>query len=80
MKLEFKETISAEHMVSVSKGAGGPQPAEVTRMLADGYTKMKSDLDWLNSQKAHLAAVEASLNKSVAALAAGASTDGSSNR
>jgi len=77
---EFKETISAEHMVSVSKGIGGPQPAEVTRMLADGYTKMKSDLDWLKSQKAHLAAIEASLNKSVATLAAGASTDGSSSR
>jgi argininosuccinate lyase len=77
---EFKETISAEHMVSVSKGIGGPQLAEVTRMLADGHTKMKSDLDWLKSQKDHLAAAESSLNKAVAALAAGASANDSANR
>jgi argininosuccinate lyase len=67
-------------MVSVSKGIGGPQLAEVIRMLADGHTKMKSDLDWLKSQEDHLAATEASLNKSVAALAAGTSTNGSANR
>jgi len=77
---EFKETISAEHMISVSKGIGGPQLAEVTRMLADGHAKMQSDRDWLNSQKGHLATIEAALDKSVAALAAGASTNGSSSR
>lgn len=77
---EFKETISAEHMVSVSEGIGGPQLAEVTRMLADGLTKMKSDLDWLKSQKDHLAASEASLSKDVAALTAGASTNDPANR
>jgi argininosuccinate lyase len=77
---EFKATISAEHMVSVSKGIGGPQFAEVTRMLADGHTRMKSDLDWLKSQKDHLAATEASLNKTAAMLAAGASTNGLANR
>jgi argininosuccinate lyase len=75
---EFREAISAEHMVSVSKGIGGPQLAEVTRMLADGHTKMKSDLDWLTSRKDHLAATESSLDKAVAALAAGAV--GSTNR
>lgn len=77
---EFKQTISAEHMVSVSKGIGGPQLAEVTRMLADGYTKRVSDLDWLKSQKDRLVAAEVSLNKSVAALAAGASANGSAGR
>jgi argininosuccinate lyase len=70
------ETISAEHMVSASKGLGGPQLAEVTRMLADGYGNMKSDLDWLKSRKDGLAAAESALNKAVAALATGASTNG----
>jgi argininosuccinate lyase len=69
---EFKETISAAHMVSGSKGIGGPQLAEVTRMLADGHIKLGSDLDWLKSQKDHLAAAESSLNRAAAALAAGA--------
>jgi argininosuccinate lyase len=77
---EFKETISAEHMVYGSRGIGGPQLAEVTRMLANERTKMNSDLDWLKFQKDHLAAAEASLNKTIAALAAGASTNGSTNR
>jgi argininosuccinate lyase len=68
---EFTEAISAEHMVSVSKGIGGPQLPEVTRMLGDGLSRMKSDLEWLTSRKDHLAAAVSSLNKAVAALAAG---------
>jgi argininosuccinate lyase len=76
----FKGTISAAHMVSASKGIGGPQLAEVTRMLADGQDKMKSDLEWLTSRKDGLAAAEQSLNKAVAALAADASANGSADR
>ncbi len=71
-EVEFRATISAEHMVFDSKGIGGPQLAEVTRMLADGHSKTKSDLDWLASRKDHLAAAGSSLNKAVAVLAAGA--------
>lgn len=68
---EFRETISARHMVSASKGIGGPQLAEVTRMLADGHIKIESDIDWLTSRKDHLSAAQSALNKAVAALAAG---------
>jgi argininosuccinate lyase len=68
----FKETISAEHMVSSSRGIGGPQLAEVTRMLGDESAGTKSDLDWLKSQMSRLAAADTSLNKAVAALAADA--------
>lgn len=68
---EFKQTISAEHMVLGSKGIGGPQLAEASRMLADGLGKMELDRNWLKSRKDHLAAAELSLNKAVAALAAG---------
>jgi len=68
---EFKQTISAEHMVFGSKGIGGPQLAEVTRMLADGHGKMESDRSWLKSRKDRLAAAESALDKAVTALAAG---------
>ncbi|MEP6838083.1 MAG: lyase family protein [Bradyrhizobium sp.] len=68
----FKETISARHMVSGSRGIGGPQLVEVTRMLGNESARTKSDLDWLKSRKDLLSAADASLNKAVAALAAGA--------
>lgn len=69
----FKESISAEHMVSGSRGLGGPQLAEVTRMLGDESAGIKSDLDWLKSQTGRLAAADTALDQAVAALAAGAS-------
>jgi argininosuccinate lyase len=69
---EFRETISAAHMVFSSRGIGGPHLAEVTRMLADGHTKMNSALDCLKSRKDRLADAEAALDKAVVALAAGA--------
>ncbi|SDM92372.1 argininosuccinate lyase [Afipia sp. GAS231] len=77
---EFKQTISAEQMVFGSRGIGGPQLAEVTRMLADGHSKMKPDLDWLKSRKDRLAAAESALNTAVAALAADARANGSASR
>jgi argininosuccinate lyase len=66
---QFKEAISAEHMVYGSKGVGGPQLSEVERMLADDRAKLTTDSSWLNSRKHHLAAAELLLDKAVAALA-----------
>lgn len=64
----FRQTISAEHMVSAARGVGGPQPAEVKRVLVEGQAKAKSDRGWLSSRKAGLAAAEASLDSTFAAL------------
>lgn len=72
---EFRETIDAEHMVYGMKGAGGPQTAEVDRMLADEQGKVSSDSSWLKAKKDHLAAAETSLDKSVATLAADTGPD-----
>lgn len=69
---EFKDTISAEHMVFGNKGIGGPQLAEVTRMLAGGRGRVKSDRDWLTSRKDRLAAAQSDLDAVMAALASGA--------
>ena len=66
----FKEVISAEHMVYGSKGLGGPQLAEVTRMIADERAALKSDGDWMRSEKNRLEAAEASLNTAASALSA----------
>jgi len=69
---EFRDMIDAEHMVYGMKGAGGPQIAEVDRMLAHEQGKVNSGFDWLKTRSDHLAAAEMSLNRSVAKLAAGA--------
>jgi argininosuccinate lyase len=71
---EFSETISAEHVVFGNKGIGGPQLAEVTRMLADGQGRITSDRDWLKSRKDRLAAAISDLDTAVAALAASAAS------
>ena len=68
---EFKDTISAEHMVLGNKGIGGPQLAEVTRMLADGQGRIKSDQNWLTSRRDRLTAAQSDLDAAVAALASG---------
>jgi argininosuccinate lyase len=72
---EFRETIDAEHMVYGMKGVGGPQIAEVDRMLSDEQGKLNAGSDWLQTRNDHLAAAETSLSKSVATLAAGAGPD-----
>lgn len=70
---EYRETISAEHMVFGNKGIGGPQLAEVTRMLAGGHGRITSDRDWLASWKDRLAAAVSGLDAAMAALAFGRS-------
>jgi len=57
------------------KGAGGPQIAEVDRMLSDEQGKLNAGSDWLQTRNGHLTAAETSLNKSIATLAAGAGPD-----
>ena len=65
---EFGAVISAEQMVFGNKGIGGPQLAEVTRMLADRQGRIRSDRDWLTSRNDRLAAAVSDLDTAVAAL------------
>ena len=67
---QFRQAISAEHMVYGSKGAGGPQLSEVERMIAEDRAKLRSDMSWLSSRTEHLATAASLLDKAVAALAA----------
>ena len=65
----FQEVISAEYMVFGRKGIGGPQLAEVKRMLANARAKVAADLAWLKDSSQHLARAEAALDKAFAVLA-----------
>src|SRR5262245_45147435 len=44
---DFREVISAEYMVFGRRGAGGPQLAEVNRMLSEGGASVARDRTWL---------------------------------
>ena len=47
---EFREVIGAEFMVFGRRGIGGPQVAEVQRMLTDGGSGADADAAWRLSQ------------------------------
>ncbi len=64
----FREVISAEYMVFGRKGIGGPQLAEVKRMLAEERAAVAADLAWLNDGKDHLTRADAVLEQGFMAL------------
>lgn len=66
---DFREVISAEYMVFGRKGVGGPQLAEVERMLASERAKAAADRTTLKDRTEHLARAQADLAKTFAALA-----------
>jgi argininosuccinate lyase len=65
----FAETISAEYMVYGRKGLGGPQLAEVSRMLAAERDRLDGERAWLAQRNAALAEAEAALDRAFTALA-----------
>ncbi len=64
----FSEVISAEYMVFGRKGLGGPQLAEVGRMLDSERAKAAADRAWLNDSKEHLARAESALDRAFVSL------------
>ena len=65
----FAEVISAEYMVYGRKGVGGPQPAEVNRMLAAERDKVAAEFTWLKARTDHLSRAAAALDQAFNALA-----------
>jgi argininosuccinate lyase len=60
---QFKDALNATHMISASMGIGGPQPQEVKRMLANESGQLKSDREWVKSQRTKLGTSATNLEK-----------------
>lgn len=64
----FRRTLSPENMVRTRVGIGGPQPAEVRRMMGEARKTLNADRGWANERRQHLAQAEAKLNQAFAEL------------
>jgi argininosuccinate lyase len=67
---DFNEAISAEYMVFGRKGIGGPQLAEVSRMLASESEAIAAERAWLAAREEHFGRAQAELDRAFVALAA----------
>jgi argininosuccinate lyase len=67
----FRRAVSPEHMVFGRRGRGGPQLAEVDRMLADEAEHARSDGQWTTAAEGRMTGATLALDAAFQALAAG---------
>ena len=60
----FRATLSPANMVRTRTGTGGPQPAEVRRMLTVSSAALARDQAWVQAKRSSLIEAEATLNRS----------------
>jgi argininosuccinate lyase len=59
----FRQVLSPEFMVRTRVGIGGPQPAEVERMLAEARNTLVADKTWMKDTRGRLASSNEKLDK-----------------
>jgi len=60
---QYKLALTAQNMLASSRGLGGPQRAEVLRMLAEEQARLRQDAAWLQRQRQKLAQASATLDQ-----------------
>ncbi|MFB4391382.1 MULTISPECIES: argininosuccinate lyase [unclassified Pseudomonas] len=60
---DLRASLSPRAMVQSRKGTGGPQPAEVRRMLMEAGKRLAADQDWMKQHRQKLVQADAELDK-----------------
>jgi argininosuccinate lyase len=61
-EVDFRRSLTPENMVRASLGTGGPQPAEIARMMATQRKQLEADQVSVREQRSKLQAAAESLN------------------
>jgi len=65
---EFRQVLSPAYMVKTRVGIGGPQPAEVQRMLAEAQATLSADKSWMQTTRQKLKASDVKLDEAFSRL------------
>jgi argininosuccinate lyase len=67
---QVRNAMSAENFVRSRRGIGGPQAAEMTRMLTGHRGRVQALRKWVDAERARIRAAEEKLNSEFVALVA----------